>query len=180
VRQYARVSVFYDSVRANCSAKMSVIENIIVNRQEQQRGLAVAGIDRGEIAAAEGAALLGVSARHARRLLAAYRQRGVAALAHGNRGKVPINAVGEETRRMVVTLATERYRGFNQVHLTEQLGEQEGIILSRSSVRRILGAAGIGSPRKRRTPTHRSRPNRCQPARLVGRTRATADVIRGD
>jgi transposase len=151
------VSEFYDSVRANCSAKMSVMENVTVNAKEQRRGLVIAQIDRGEIGIAEGAALLGVSTRQGRRLLAAYRQRGIAALAHGNRGKVPTNAVDEGTRRTVITLATERYVGFNQVHLTEQLGEREGIALSRSSVRRILGAAGIGAPRTRRAPTHRSR-----------------------
>ncbi len=133
------------------------MENISVNRQEQQRGLVVARMDRGESSVGEGAALLGVSVRQARWLLAAYRQRGAAALVHGNRGRVPTNAVDEETRRMVVTLATQRYGGFNQVHLTEQLSEQEGITLSRSSVRRILAKAGIGSARKRRAPKHRSR-----------------------
>jgi transposase len=162
-----RLLVFYDNVRANCSAKMSVMENVTVNRQEQQRGLVVARMDRGESSAAEGAAVLGVSARQARRLLAAYRQRGVAALAHGNRGKVPTNAVDEETRRTVVTLATERYKGFNQVHLTEQLVANEGIALSRSSVRRILGEAGIGSPRQRRAPKHRSRRERYPQAGML-------------
>ncbi len=81
--------VFYDSVRANCSAKISVMENIIVNRQEQQRGLMIAAVDRGTLSVREGAAVLGVSARHVR---TAYRQWGVAALAHGNRGKAPTNA----------------------------------------------------------------------------------------
>ncbi len=95
--------VFYDSVRANCSATMSAMENVTVNAKEQRRGLVIAQVDRGEVLVAEGAALLGVSARHAAqrapgRLLAAYRQRGVAALAHGNRGKAPRNAVDEETR----------------------------------------------------------------------------------
>jgi transposase len=136
------------------------MENIIVNSAEQQRGLVVAEMDRGTLSVEEGAAVLGVSARHVRRILTAYRQRGVAALAHGNRGRVPSNAVGEETRQQIVRLATERYVGFNQVHLTEQLGEVEGIILSRSSVRRILGAAGVGSPRTRRAPQHRSRRER--------------------
>jgi len=119
------------------------MENIIVNRAEQQRGLVVAEMDRGTLSVGEGAAVLGVSVRQARRVLAAYRQWGVAALAHGNRGRVPTNAVDEETRQQIVTLATARYVRFNQVHLTEQLGEVEGIILSRSSVRRILGAAGM-------------------------------------
>ncbi|MDQ2784300.1 MAG: ISNCY family transposase [Chloroflexota bacterium] len=128
-----------------------------MSRQEQQRGLVIGEVDRGALSVEEGARLLRVSVRHVRRLLAAYRQRGITALAHGNRGRAPINAVNEETRQAVVTLASERYKGFNQVHLTEQLGEQEGIALSRSSVRRILGAAGIGAPRTRRAPDHRSR-----------------------
>ncbi len=147
---YGIVSVFYDYVRAYCSAKMSVMENVTVNKQEQQRGLVIADVDRGALSVGEGAALLGQSGRHVRRLLTAYRQRGVAALAHGNRGRVPINAVDEKTRQAVVALATGRYNGFNQVHLTEQLGGCEGVVVSRSSVRRILAEAGIGSPRTRR------------------------------
>jgi transposase len=159
--------VFYDYVRGNCSAKMSVMENIIVNRQEQQRGLVIAKVDRGILSVGEGAAVLGVSARQARRMLATYRQQGIAAVVHGNRGRASSNAVDEETRQAVVTLASTRYVGFNQVHLTEQLGEVEGITLSRSSVRRILGAAGIGSPRTRRAPTHRSRRSRYPQAGML-------------
>src|SRR5947209_9192202 len=143
------------------------MENVTLNRREQQRGFVVARMDRGEISTAEGAAMLGISARQARRLLAAYRHCGVAALAHGNRGRVPTNAVAEGTRRTVVTLATTRYQGFNQVHLTEQLAANEGVVLSRSSVRRILGEAGIGSPRTRRTPTHRSRRERYPKAGML-------------
>ena len=180
------------TVQRNCH----LMENVTVNKQEQRRGLMIAQMDRGVLSVGEGAALLGQSERHVRRLLAAFRQRGVAALAHGNRGRVPSNAVDEETRQAVVTFARARYVGFNQVHLTEQLAANEGIVLSRSSVRRMLGAAGIGSPRTRRAPTHRSRRERypragmlvhaaqraprCQPARLVGRAGAAADLVRGD
>jgi transposase len=82
------------------------MENVTVNQREQQRGLVVAQVDRRAVSVAQGAAVLGVSARQVKRLLAAYRQRGVAALAHGNRGRAPTNAVDEETRRAVVTLAT--------------------------------------------------------------------------
>jgi transposase len=133
------------------------MENVTMNSKEQRRGLVIAQMDRGELSVEEGADLLRLSVRHGRRLLAAYREEGVAALAHGNRGKVATNAVDEETRQQIVILATGKYVGFNQVHLTEQLAANEGITLSRSSVRRILGEAGIGSPRKRRPPQHRSR-----------------------
>ena len=35
---------------------------------------------------------MGVSARHTRRILAAYREKEAAAIAHGNRGHRPVNA----------------------------------------------------------------------------------------
>jgi hypothetical protein len=54
-------------------------------------------------------------------------------------------------------LARSRYAGFNDHHLHEKLVEQEGFSLSRETLRRILRAAGIGSPRKRRPPAHRQR-----------------------
>ncbi len=82
-------------------------------------------------------------------------------------GRVPINAVDEKTRQAVVALATGRYNGFNQVHLTEQLGGCEGVVVSRSSVRRILAEAGIGNPRTRRVPTHRSRRERYPQAGML-------------
>jgi hypothetical protein len=44
--------------------------------------------------------------------------------------------------------------------LAELLAEREGVLLSRSTVRRILGEVGIGSPRTRRAPKHRSRRER--------------------
>ena len=138
-----------------------------MNSKEQRRGWVIAEMDRGTLSVGEGARLLDVSVRHGRRLLTAYRQQGVVALAHGNRGRVPSNAVDVETRQAVVALATGKYVGFNQVHLTEQLGEREGIAVSRSSVRRILGAAGIGSPRTRRAPQHRSRRERYPKAGML-------------
>ena len=51
-----------------------------------------------------------------------------------------------------MALATGAYSGFNHSHLTEMLADREGIHLSRSTVRRVLLAGGIGSPRRRRAP----------------------------
>jgi len=82
------------------------------------------------------------------------------ALAHGNRGRRPHNALGEGLKKRVLELAQSTYAGCNNQHFTELLAEWEGITFSRSSVRRILLAAGIKSPRKRRPPKHRSRRER--------------------
>ena len=95
---------------------------------------------------------MGVSERHAWRLLRAYRKEGVAGVAHGNRGRRPSTTTCPEIQEKVMELATGAYSGFNHSHLTEMLADREGIHLSRSTVRRILLAGGIGSPRRRRAP----------------------------
>jgi transposase len=136
------------------------MENVTVNAKEQRRIMVLTDVVGGALSVAAAATCLQVSERHTKRLVAAFRRGGVAALAHGNRGRPPAHTLPAEVRQRVERLATEKYVGFNQVHLTEQLGEREGIALSRSSVRRILAEAGIGSPRKRRAPAHRGRRER--------------------
>ena len=56
---------------------------------------------------------MGVSARHTRRILAAYSKEGAAALAHGNRGRRPANATPDPLATDVVVLARTRYAGVN-------------------------------------------------------------------
>ena len=109
---------------------------------------------------AQAAEIMGISERHTKRLLAAYRKGGPAALAHGNRGRRPHNAVPEDAAAAVVKLAGDHYAGANHSHLTELLREREGIDLSRPTVRRILLKAGLGSPRSRRSQQHRFRRKR--------------------
>jgi transposase len=110
--------------------------------------------------AAEAAGVLGISVRQVRRLLAGYRQEGVAALAHGNRGQQPAHTLDAAIRERVVVLAQTTYAGCNQHHLTDLLAERDGISLSRSTVRRILLGAGIHAPRTHRVPEHRQRRER--------------------
>ena len=123
-----------------------------------------------QLPAAQAAEILGVSERHAWRLLAAYRREGAAALAHGNRGRKPRNAVSDEAADAVVQLASTTYAGANHTHLTELLRDREGIDLSRPTVRRILTNAGISSPRHRRPPKHRVRRQRMPQAGMLVQT----------
>ena len=108
----------------------------------------------------QAATLMGVSTRHTRRMLAAYRERGVAAVAHGHRGRKAPNATPEAVACDVVHLAGARYPGANHTHLSELLSEREGIDIGRTTLRRILVNAGLMSPRRRRPPKHRVRRQR--------------------
>jgi len=135
-------------------------EMVTLTMKEQRRVMVINEVERGGVRGREAADALGISVRHLRRLMAAYRKEGAVALAHGNRGRKPANAIEEGVRRCVVDLARSTYLGFNQQHFTEFLAEREGICLSRSSVRNILLGVGMRSPRKRRPPRHCSRRDR--------------------
>ena len=131
-----------------------------MTQSEEARRLVLESADAGDLQAAQAAEVLGVSERHVWRLLAAYRARGAPALAHGNRGRRPHNVVPDPVAATVVRLARDRYPGANHTHLSELLWEHEGLALSRFTVRRILEAAGMSSPRRRRPPEHRVRRER--------------------
>src|SRR4030042_1594594 len=135
-------------------------EMVTLNAREQRRLMVLNRVGEGWMGAGMAAEVLGLSVRQTRRLLAGYRKEGAAALAHGNRGRSPYNKVGDALRARVAELAGSTYAGFNTQHLSEMLGEQEGLRLSRSTVRRILLQSGMKSPRTRRPPKHRSRRER--------------------
>lgn len=138
--------------------------SITLNRSEQKRLLVLNAVVAGQSTVAEAAASLGLSSRQVRRVLAAYRQEGAAALAHGNRGRPPAHATSQEVRAQVTTLAQTTYAGCNQQHLRDLLAEREGIALSRATVHRLLANAGLLAPPARRPPQHRRRRERRQQA----------------
>ncbi len=135
-------------------------ETITLNTQEQKRVMVLNRLLVGQLTAAEAAVLLNLSERQVRRLRAAYQKEGAAALAHGNRGRKPVQRISEEVRSQVIHLATTTYAGCNYQHLRDLLAERNDIQLSRASVRRILLAAGLSSPRNQRRRQHRRRRTR--------------------
>ena len=141
--------------------------SITLSRTEQHRAHLIGQILAGHLTVPEAAPLLGLSSRHLRRLLAKVRQYGLAALAHGNRGRPSPRRLADATRARLLTLARTTYAGCNDCHLTELLAEHQQLHVSRPTVQRWLRAAGIGSPRKRRPPRHRRRRERMPQAGLL-------------
>lgn len=131
--------------------------------KEQKRLRVLVEVEAGRLSAEEGAQVLGVSERQVWRLLAAFREQGAGGLVHGNRGREPVNKLPAGMRERIVDLAREQYADYNDSHFAEKLGEQHGIIVSRSTLRRLRRSIGQGSPRKCRRPLHRKRRERyCQ------------------
>lgn len=75
-----------------------------------------------------------------KRLKRRYEAHSAAGMAHGSRGRPSRRRIAPEVVHTVIKLATGKYAGFNDVHLTEKLIEEEGLKISVSSVCRILRA----------------------------------------
>ncbi len=132
-------------------------ETFTLSQKELQRVAVMAQCAQGRLACARAAETLQLSLRHVKRLKARYRQGGEAAMAHASRGRPSPRRLPAPDRRRILHLARTTYAGFNDHHLCEKLREVEGFSLSRETLRRLLRAAGLGSPRKRRPPAHRQR-----------------------
>jgi transposase len=103
-------------------------------------------VTSGQLTVRQAAQVLDLSERQMFRLVAAYRERRLAGLAHGNRGRRPRTRLPDELRARVVELARTRYAGYSQHRLQKALAESEGIRISRSTVRNILLEAALTGP----------------------------------
>ncbi len=135
--------------------------------REVQRLHVLTLLESGKVTSKQAAEALGITRRQLGRLRAKLRAGGPTALVHGNRGRQPTNAVPGATRDQVLALAQGPYAGLNDTHLTEKLTREEGLAVSRPTVRRLLRRAGLRSPRRRRPPRHRSRRPRRPQAGLL-------------
>jgi transposase len=142
-------------------------ERLTLNTRDQQRIDVLARWREGALTVAEASALLGTSERTAWRLRRRFTTLGVEGIVHGNRGRASPRRLAETTRAHIVELAKSRYRGVNDSHLAELLADDEGIVVGRSSLQRLLRRAGIGTTRTRRSPRYRSRRERMPQAGLL-------------
>jgi transposase len=133
------------------------METYTLSQKELQRVAVISSCVHGDLVCARAAVLLELTPRHVKRLTSRYRQGGEAALAHASRGRPSHRRLTQRARDCILQLARTRYAGFNDHHFAEKLNEVEGVSLHRETLRRLLRAAGLGSPRKRRPPAHRQR-----------------------
>jgi len=135
-------------------------QGVNLSQQQLQRVKVIENAVQGRMTVGEAAELLHLSRRQVQRIKSRYRPGEPTWVYHRNQGRQPSNALPARVRRRVVDLAKGKYAGFNDSHLQEKLVEQEGLRLSRQSVRRILRAAGRASPQRRRPRKYRARRER--------------------
>ena len=131
-----------------------------MSSKELVRLRVLGGVLEGQLALQDAASSLGVSPRHARRLVKRLREQGPGGLVHGNRGRAPSNRTPDELRDQILAWVEDRYAGFNDTHLVELLVEREGVTIGRETLRGILRAGGHPPKRKRRPKKHHRRRER--------------------
>ncbi len=114
----------------------------------------------GQLTASQAAQGLGVSVRQVRRLIATLRKKGAEGLLHGNRGKDSPARTPEAIRKEVIRLLETDFADYSTAQARDDLEEFHHITLSYSTVSRLRREAGLRSPRRHRTATHRARRER--------------------
>lgn len=130
---------------------------VTLSQKELQRMRVIEKAVDGRLSVSEAACLLQRSERQVQRLKRRFQPNSVDWVRHGNRGKPRPWALDASVPARVLVLAQGRYAGFNDSHLHQKLTEQEGLRLSRESLRRILRRAKLPSPQKRRSRPYRAR-----------------------
>src|SRR5271167_1583696 len=130
---------------------------VTMSQKEFQRVKVIENAVGGRLSVREASRLLQLSERQVQRLKRRYQPDSVSWVQHGNRGRSMPWAVSLPQQQLILSLARGKYQGFNDSHLAEKLRVEENLALSRETVRRILRAAKLASPQRRRPRKYRSR-----------------------
>jgi transposase len=113
--------------------------------EEVRRYGVVRALLEGKMTNQEAAAVLDVSVRQMKRIKGKVKREGPSGVKHGNYGRSSWRAFPEELKERTLALTREKYFDFNFSHLSEMLEEQEGIKVSRETLRQWLRPEGFGS-----------------------------------
>src|ERR1700688_250374 len=130
---------------------------VTMSQKEFQRVKVIENAVGGRLSVREASRLLQLGERQVQRLKRRYQPDSLDWVQHGNRGQRRPWAVSLPQKELILRLARGRYHGFNDSHLAEKLRAEENLTLSRETVRRILRAAKLASPQKRRPRRYRCR-----------------------
>jgi transposase len=130
---------------------------VTMSQKEFQRVKVIENAAGGRLSVREASRLLQLSERQVQRLKRRYQPDSLGWVQHGNRGHSMPWAVSIPQKQLILSLARGKYQGFNDSHLAEKLRLEENLSISRETVRRILRAAKMASPQKRRPRQYRSR-----------------------
>ncbi len=123
---------------------------LCMSQRERDRLKVVEQLKKGCLKQQEVAALLGLTTRQVRRILRRYEKEGDKGLVHRLRNRTSNRKIPDRLRRQVLGRIKKRYGDFGPTLVSEYLDREEGIGLSRETLRRWMSEEGLWRPRRAR------------------------------
>jgi len=127
-------------------------ERIALSQRERDRLRVLHEVKRKQITQSEAARRLKISDRHIRRLLVGLRKLGDRAVLHGLRGRPSNRRLAARFEQQIVIRVRQRYADFGPTLAAEHLA-QEGLPVSRETLRKWMVKASLWRPRAQRLKT---------------------------
>src|ERR1700731_1781566 len=127
-------------------------ERIALSQRERDRLRVLHEVKRKQITQIEAARRLKISDRHIRRLLVGVRKLGDRAVLHGLRGRPSNRNLAAQFEQQIVMRGRQRYAGVGPTLAAEPLA-QEGLPVSRETLRKWMPQASLWRPRAQRVKT---------------------------
>jgi len=142
-------------------------DRVIMRVKERRRVHVICHTMEKTLTQIQAGALLGLTARHVRRLLQRVRQEGDRGLVHRGRGKPSNRRLPEKVKATVLRLYAQRYGDFGPTLAVEQLAERHGITVSAETLRGWLLAKGVTHFQRRKRPHRAWRERKAHVGELV-------------
>ena len=137
------------------------VENLVtMSKKELSRYTALEQVLEKRMKQVKAAEMLGISERHFRRLIKAYKEQGAAGLLSKKRGKPSNRRLPEKLKSKTLNLMKTKYEGFGPTLGSEKLKENEEITISKETLRQWMIEEGLWKDRKLKKPKLHQRRNR--------------------
>ncbi len=124
---------------------------IQLSEKECNRMRILESVIRKEISRGEAAIRIGISYRHAGRLIKRYKVNGAAGLAHKSRGRPSTRKMPDNKREEIARIIKDHYADFGPTLAAEMLSERHGINLNKEVLRRIMMQSGLWAKQRKRS-----------------------------
>ena len=136
--------------------------------KEAERLSVMKQIENKKIQQQEASESLGLSLRQTQRLIKAYKENGAEGLISKKRGKTNSRKIPLETKDKILSTIKTKYLDFGPTFASEKLKEEEGIFISRETLRQFMMEDGIWKAKKKKEgKVYQRRTRRSQEGELV-------------
>ena len=138
-----------------------------MSKRELARSGVLARVKAGGLLLKDGAVLMKVSERQAKRLWKSYRTGGAASLKHGNAGRASNRARPARERKKILRKVEEKYNGFGPTLAAEHLSSEDGLAVNPETLRRWMLSTGQWVKARKRKQHRQRRERRAHFGELV-------------